>query len=295
MKNMNEKEPQKNSVESSMTQEVPTASIPSKKEFYGMAEKMFLSPEQQELMANLRARKINNKMKPGYNSIVLHIPHSSRVFPKGCGVGFDDLTDEEKRLIDYFTDELFLPKVPDERIGSIVCPYCRLYCDVERLANDPLEKNGLGICYRSGGRCFSNGVDALSFYVDYQADGAKKILSAVGPTLLIDCHSFSRVPTLLNSDALDVDICIGFNADDSRPGDDVIDGVVSYFRSCGYKVGVNSPFPNSKTFLVPVKRYHSLMIEVNKRLYMHEITETKIAGFERLQKEITGLYDELLG
>ncbi len=35
------------------------------------------------------------------------------------------------------------------------------------------------------------------------------------------------------------------------------------------KVGIITPFSNSKTFDVPIK-YYSVMIEVNKRRYMDE-------------------------
>ena len=80
--------------------------------------------------------------------ILLHIPHSSTAFPEGSGYTFNDLNDEERLLIDYYTDELFAPLHASEQICDNVFPYCRLYCDVERLINDPLEKEGLGISYR---------------------------------------------------------------------------------------------------------------------------------------------------
>ena len=93
-------------------------------------------------------------------------------------------------------------------------------------------------------------------------------------TLLIDCHSFSSKPNLLNSNPPDIDICIGYNDDDTCPNKVVIGNIVHYFESLGYKVGMNEPFSNSKTFSVPIK-YHSAMIEVNKRLYMDELTLEK--------------------
>ena len=80
-------------------------------------------------------------------NILLHIPHSSMAFPEGSHHTFNDLDNEERLLIDYYTDELFVPEQESEEIGSVVFPYCRLYCDVERLINDPLEMEGLGISY----------------------------------------------------------------------------------------------------------------------------------------------------
>ena len=112
-------------------------------------------------------------------------------------------------------------------------------------------------------------------------------------TLLIDCHSFSSQPNLLCSNPPDIDICIGFNDDSTCPEKVVIGKIKEHFLSRGYKVGINTPFSNSKTFEVPV-RYHSVMIEVNKRLYMNEQTLEKTDGFDRLKADIQSLYDKLL-
>ena len=118
-------------------------------------------------------------------------------------------------------------------------------------------------------------------------------MNATGKTLLIDCHSFSALPNLLNSNPPDVDICIGYNDDDTCPNKVVIGNIVQHFKSKGYKVGINEPFSNSKTFAVPVE-YHSVMIEVNKRLYIDEHTIEKTEGFEKLKQDIQSLYGTLL-
>lgn len=119
-------------------------------------------------------------------------------------------------------------------------------------------------------------------------------MKAIGNILLIDCHSFSNIPNLLNNNPpSDIDICIGFNDDLTCPKKVTIGNVVQYFRSRGYKVGINKPFSNSKTFSIP-SEYNSLMIEVNKRLYMDEYTLEKTEGFEKLNQDIQGLYSILI-
>ena len=237
-----------------------------------------------------------------YNHLLLHIPHSSFSFPSDSNYSFNDLDNEEKLLIDYYTDELFVPQKETEHIDSIVFPYCRLYCDVERLINDPLEKDGLGISYLrevpTGRysftfRSFSSKEEAFYCYIDFHASASKTLFSLGNKTLLIDCHSFSNIPNLLNSNPPDIDICIGYNDDETRPNKVVIGNIVHYFESLGYKVGINEPFSNSKTFDVPVK-YHSVMIEVNKRLYMNEDTLVKTTGFEKIKNDIESLYSQLL-
>ena len=236
-----------------------------------------------------------------YRRLILHVPHASKVFPPSSKHIFIDLDCDERLLVDYYTDELFVPSHECENIEALVFPYCRLYCDVERMVNDPLEGKGLGISfyhdvrYRFGirRRSFSSLEEAFKLYVDFHAEMSKSIIKDWDRKLLIDCHSFSSQPNLLCSNPPDIDICIGFNDDSTRPEKVVIGKIKEHFLSRGYKVGINTPFSNSKTFEVPV-RYHSVMIEVNKRLYMNEQTLEKTDGFDRLKADIQSLYDKLL-
>ncbi len=235
--------------------------------------------------------------------LLLHIPHSSASFPAQSGHTFQELDLQERLLIDYFTDELFLPQQETPRICAAVFPFCRLYCDVERLVNDPLSREGLGIRYERrvtaahgtrALRAFSSREEAFNLYADFHASVAKQLFAMGQGTMLVDCHSFSALPNLLNSNPPDIDICIGFNDDETRPSGTVTDALARHFRSRGYKVGINAPFSNSKTFAVPLS-YHSLMIEVNKRLYMDERSGTKTEGFLRLRQDIQDAFALLLG
>ena len=254
--------------------------------------------------AILRTFRANIDNPRYYDHLFLHIPHSSTRFPEKTGntFNYEDLNEEERLLIDYFTDELFLPDKEEERIYNIVFPFCRLYCDVERMLNDPIEKIGLGISYWksvSTGEIghyrdyFFSEDDYMGAYLDFHAESAKKFIGKYGSRLLIDCHSFSAKPTLLNPSPSDIDICIGFNEDETKPNKVVIGNIEQYFESLGYKVGINTPFSNSKT--LPVRgEYHTVMIEVNKRLYMNESTLEKTEGFTKLHNEIQDLYKKLL-
>lgn len=233
----------------------------------------------------------------GYQNILLHVPHSSSAFPEGSKYTWNDLDDEERLHIDYYTDELFEPQQDSKRISSIVFPYCRLFCDVERLVKDPLEGKGLGISYRRfqgrSYRSFGTLQKAYPYYADHHATMSKNIVEMSGGLLLIDCHSFSSFPNLLNFNPPDIDICIGYNDDDTCPNMIVIETIARHFESIGYKVGINTPFSNSKTFEVPVK-YHSVMIEVNKRLYMNEFSYEKTDNFILMHNAIQSLYNLLL-
>jgi len=246
--------------------------------------------------------RVRNEDNRHYKNLILHIPHSSTVFPDGEHT-FDDLDEEERLLIDYYTDELFVPEHETNNICHMVFPYCRLYCDVERLINDPLEGKGLGISYSRWVPCkdghgeslrsFSGRSSAFALYADFHSEVSKRIVDMPENILLVDCHSFSALPNLLNSNPTDIDICIGYNDDETCPNKVIIGNIAQHFKSRGYKVGINNPFSNSKTFSVPVA-YHSLMIEVNKRLYMNEQTLEKTDGFDTLKQDILSLYNDLI-
>ena len=167
-----------------------------------------------------------------YEDIILHVPHSSIQFPEYSGYDFNDLDRDERLLIDYYTDELFIPRYQLKHIDSVVFPYCRLFCDVERLVRDPLEEEGLGISY-SRIHSYSTLPESFRLYADFHALVSKKIVDCSGSTLLIDCHSFSNLPNLLNSNPPDIDICRGYNDDDTCPDKTVIDTVAMYFKSLG--------------------------------------------------------------
>lgn len=88
----------------------------------------------------------------------------------------------------------------------------------------------------------------------------RSALASGSSPLLLDCHSF---PTRMS----DVDICIGFNEDWSKPDTRTIEYAVNWFEDNGFKVGINTPYSNS---IAPECsfRYHSMMLEINKKAYL---------------------------
>lgn len=250
-------------------------------------------------------------MQNNYQTLLLHIPHASKKIPANFAKLFKSpelLQELLRKYTDTYTDELFQPREGfSPEIVSQIFQYSRLFCDVERLPHDPLEEKGLGIHYDLEKLGWSNSVysyDGRDYklylnhhkklfqiletnYLEYYPDKDKV------STLLIDCHSFSRQPNeLCPNPPQDIDICIGFNEDFSRPPENIINLVTDYFRSRGYRVALNSPFSNSKTIDTPYN-YHSLMIEVCKSLYMNEATEEKLPNFEKVHTDILGLYVRL--
>ena len=106
-------------------------------------------------------------------------------------------------------------------------------------------------------------------------------------SLLIDCHSF---PSSVNKD---VQVCIGYNDDESKPSKHLFHMICDAFTDAGYKVGINAPYSNSLTPIKPIE-YRSVMIEVNKSVYMDEKNICLIPGCIKFRDVIAKLYEDIL-
>lgn len=201
-----------------------------------------------------------------YEHIVLNEPHASMEGLYDADKSFwkiDSafLNDVVIKWTDWHTDYLF-HGVDDSRIITVRFPYSRFIVDAERLWNDPMESIGQGIVYKefeSYQRDIPQTLEQnlLKLWHWHQGQLRKALQK---DALLLDCHSFPE-------ELSDVDICIGFNEDWSKPSKETIEMAVNHFMDHGYKVGVNYPYSNSETPECNF-HYHSLMLEVNKKAYL---------------------------
>ena len=201
--------------------------------------------------------------------IVLHIPHSSPVIPKGYRDWDTGIMDHIVRWTDWFTDWIFCTAARgDSRIVPVVFPFSRFFCDVERLEDDPLESIGQGIIYTKFSGCSRHISDSERSVLSerfYQAHMTLLRKSLTPTSFLLDCHSFPK-------DLSSVDVCIGTNNDWSSPSGRILQQITGVFQEHGYTIGINHPYTNSISPIMPFQ-YPSLMIELNKRLYTDENEE----------------------
>ena len=221
---------------------------------------------------------------------MLHIPHSSPVFPKGYGRWSQGIDEHIVRWTDWFTDWIFcLAAIDDSRIVPVSFPFSRFFCDVERLESDPLESIGHGIVYTDFGECHRNIGDAESkrLHEEFYRAFTERLRSNLQPSaFLLDCHSFP-------SDLSDIDVCIGFNEDWSRPEDEILFQTKAIFESLGFKTGLNHPYSNSISPVMPFT-YPSMMIELNKRTYMRESGELDSARTAVVVSSLKSVYGLIL-
>jgi N-formylglutamate amidohydrolase len=231
-------------------------------------------------------------------SLILHIAHSATAIPedvrKTILLSDAELAGELLGMTDHFTDELF--RLPGAA-ARLIYPVSRLVLDPERFTDDAQEvmaARGMGAIYTRTSRGTvlreppAQGLREewiARFHAPHHRALAAAVqyrLSAHGHCLIVDCHSFASAPLPyeLDQDPSRPEICIGTDPVHTPPA--LTELATSLFRSAGLTVAVNRPFAGS---LVPASHYrlvpavHSIMIEVNRALYMDERTGAQAAGF----------------
>lgn len=241
--------------------------------------------------------------------MILHIPHSSKLIPTGLRSTFlltDSELDEELLVMtDAFTDELFSCSAAD--VAHVVFPVSRLVVDPERFVDEkrePMSKKGMGAIYTKTSRgaplrAHLGKADREYLLNEYYNPHHKRLEEAVrdelcekGVCLIVDCHSFSSRPLPHEPDQSPErpDICIG--TDSYHTPTRLERTTNEFFDKTGYSVGINRPFQGT---IVPLVYYGktgnvmSIMIEVNRSLYIDEGTGDRNAGFPRVTNDLDRL------
>lgn len=247
------------------------------------------------------------------DTLVFHIPHSSIYIPIKDdlidyiniinNVDINSTINEINLLTDWYTDKIFDVK----NHTKIVTPFSRVFCDVERLEdeNEEMFKYGRGFYYTKtdDGQVLRLENPELKklVYENYYIQHHKKLnddvnhkLEEYGNVLIIDCHSFNDIPlnTDTNKSKLRPDICLG--TDEFHTPKYIQVYVKNYFEKLGYVVKINSPYSGT---MIPLEHYKenknvkSIMIEINKNLYLDNNNNPLDGAIEKLNKEITNLFN----
>jgi N-formylglutamate deformylase len=241
--------------------------------------------------------------------LILHIPHSSTNIPSLEGYVNDrtKIENEIIKLTDWYTDELF----HSDNDEMIVTPFSRLFCDVERFENDEdeiMSKVGMGALYE---RFDDDGVlrtvtplyreniirDYYQVHHNWLTHIVSTQLEQKGSALIIDCHSFPSTPLLkaIVQSNNPPDFSIG--TDPFHTPTELTEIAIDYFNNLGYSCGLDWPYSGT---IVPMEYYkknknvYSIMLEVNRKLYLNEPTNEKSMEFEKTLKIVQG-FVEILG
>jgi len=234
------------------------------------------------------------------NNIILHIPHSSKIIPENYLHEYTDKKELEEtilKLTDTYSNELF--DIDSPHCTKVVFPFSRVFCDVERF-NDEKEKMlryGQGVIYTHGinGKTFrepsENSVSDIikNYYEKHKLEVSEKI-KQLKDVVLIDCHSFSNEIykcTPFNCTDLP-DICVGYNPADHK-SQNLSLFISDYLDKLGYKISVNYPYHGS----YQIDNIISVMIEINKKLYLNDDYLSKRNDFYKIKSFINALIKQI--
>ena len=235
--------------------------------------------------------------------VILHIPHSSTHIPFYDGYVSSGLDLEQAilKLTDWYTDDLFQL----DGAESVITPFSRIFCDVERFeadADEPMSRFGMGVLYEKmdAGNVMRVIAPELRTRIisEYYRAHHNALAALVeqhraqyGRCLIVDCHSFPNTPlnASLNKEPDRPDYNIGTDPFHTPPH--LVHLSQDYFDSLGYSLLVDKPYSGS---MVPLKHYkqdkrvQSIMLEINRKLYLEAGTNTKSEGYEEVKKVVGG-------
>lgn len=244
-------------------------------------------------------------------NIIIHIPHSSlkipKIFYKKALLSKAEILNENLMLCDLYTDKF----LNNKKCYEVRVKFSRLFCDVEKFKDESKEKMakfGMGAIYtrNSNGNKLINADDmykekVLSKYYDSHHNKMDnlitKILKKKKECYIIDLHSFSDYQAQKMFNVLDYpDICIGI---DDEFADPILNNIIlSFLNKCGYDIKINYPYSGS---FVPniayqnkYKNVKSVMIEINKRLYINNDFTINKQKFVALKSDLNVLLDNII-
>ncbi len=235
------------------------------------------------------------------NKLILHIPHAATAIPikDGFVVSDEVLQKEILKLTDWHTDDLF----HDLESQNIVYKYSRVFCDPERFKDDAKEmmaKVGMGVLYEktdTGENMRVVSIDLrkkiLANYYDKHHElfhrVVEKQLKTYHKALILDCHSFPDKPLqrAVHKIVPRPDFNIGTDA--FHTPKKLIDLAEAFFKERNFTLGIDYPFSGS---VVPMEYYNknknvaSIMLEVNRKLYLKEGTNSKSDNYNKTKRVV---------
>jgi N-formylglutamate deformylase len=247
--------------------------------------------------------------------LVANVPHSSDLIPVDVRDQFTvsdaDLHEQNRQLVDWFTDELYAPIVT---AGGCMVRHevSRFVLDPERFEDDAQEimaERGMGAIYTHGCQRQRIRRDLSSaerervlstYYRPYHGElirQTESCLERFGQCVVIDCHSYpeSPLPYELFGDTERPDVVLGTDA--HHTPDSVARVIERIAREFGYSFGLNKPFAGTYVPLPYYKdsRVVAFMLEINRATYMNEALSQKSEGFEKTRSCVAAMVAALVG
>jgi N-formylglutamate deformylase len=242
--------------------------------------------------------------------LILHIPHSSVNIPFKEGYVADSkcLDAEILKLTDWYTDDLFF----SAKDKMVVADFSRIFCDPERFEEDSQEvmsTAGMGVLYEKtdAGEILRSVAPEdrehilATYYRPHHQLLSKAVagqLEQYGKAVIIDCHSYPDIPLQRDTDQRRPRPDFNIGTDPFHTDPQLVEASIQYFDAIGYTLGVDWPYKGS---IVPMgyyekdKQVQSIMLEVNRRLYLEEGTAVKSARYSEVKRVVQGFLETIRG
>ena len=120
-----------------------------------------------------------------------------------------------------------------------------------------------------------------------------------GTVWQLSCHCMSAVgaPTHADAGKPRADFCLG-NIGFTTSSREFVDYVAAEIKKLGYSVTINDPYEGNelnRRHGAPAKRIESIMVEINKKLFMDTKTFRRTDGFSKLKADLDRLLKKLAG
>lgn len=148
-----------------------------------------------------------------------------------------------------------------------------------------------------------------NFHRPYHAE-MKRIIggfkSKYGKAYQLSCHCMSAVgaPTHVDPGKERADFCLGFqgNIDGGSAVEtaskEFVDFLANSIKSRGYSCTINFPYAGGeliRRYGQPSEGVESVLVEINKKLFMDTKTFRKTAGFDKLKSDLTKVLQDVAG
>ena len=197
------------------------------------------------------------------------------------------------KLTDWYTDDLFYSASDI----TVKAPFSRVFCYVERFADDkgePMSEFGMGALYeltdtgillRKLTPSERERILKEYYWPHHQllAEAVQLQLANHSTANILDCHSFTNLPFIRDQNQAPHRPDFNIGTDSYHTPEALVEFSSDFFKDRGFTVGIDWPYNGS---MVPSgyyrldKRVQSIMLEVNRSLYLREGTNEKSQGYE---------------
>ncbi|SMF72222.1 N-formylglutamate amidohydrolase [Xaviernesmea oryzae] len=252
--------------------------------------------------------------------LVFDSPHSGLVIPDFERIVPDELV---RVAADTYVDDLF-GFAPSIGAPLLIAHFPRSFLDLNRSLKDvdlemvegewphPVRdsasaRRGMGLTWRYAwgdtpmyGRRFTakeleDRID--TYWRPYHREIVRLLdetYAAFGKVYHVNCHSMPAVGHVLSPDPAGTvrkDVVVGdYDGQASEP--DFVRLVVETLEAFGYSVSLNIPFRGAElvsAYSAPARNRHSIQIELNRKLYMDEVSREKTTGYDELKANLAKL------